>query len=149
MYYNLKHIIHMGNTQSSNKIGFEDIQIIIRNPETYLLINTLPDTEQKCLITNTVNSSQEESLINHHLKTNRLIKIAIYGRNSVDESIFKKHKQLIELGFTNVYIYVGGLFEWLILQDIYGFQEFPTTKKELDFLKYRAKPTLNIQLLEN
>ena len=139
----------MGNTQSVNKIGFEDIQIIIKQSETYLLINTLPDTEQQCLISPTVSTTQEETLINHHLKTNRQIKIAIYGKNSVDESIFKKHRQLIELGFTNVYIYVGGIFEWLMLQDIYGGQEFPTTKKEMDFLKYRPKPILNIQLLEN
>ena len=29
------------------------------------------------------------------------------------------------------------MFEWLLLQDIYGYDNFPTTIKELDILKYR------------
>lgn len=139
----------MGNSKSTLKIGFEDIQIVIKNPETYLLINTLNENEQNCLILNTVPISQEESLINKHLMQNKNIKIAIYGKNNVDESVFKKHQQLLNLGFVNIYIYIGGLFEWLILQDIYGKDEFPTSKKENDFLKFRPKSLLNIQLLEN
>jgi hypothetical protein len=43
---------------------------------------------------------------------------------------------------------MGGLFEWLMLQDIYGSDEFPTTKKELDILKYKPNKMLNVQLLE-
>jgi hypothetical protein len=35
-----------------------------------------------------------------------------------------------------------------MLQDIYGIQEFPTTKKELDLLKYKPNKILNISLLE-
>ena len=35
--------------------------------------------------------------------------------------------------------YPGGVFEWLLLQDIYGNDNFPTTKKELDILKYKPK----------
>lgn len=139
----------MGNTQTTQKIGFEDIQIVIKNPETYLLINTLPESEQQCLILNTININQEETLINHHLKTNKYIKIAIYGKNNVDETIFKKQQQLLTLGFTNIFVYVGGIFEWLTLQDIYGAKEFPTTKKELDFLKYKPRPIFNIQQIEN
>lgn len=139
----------MGNTQTVQKIGFEDVQIVIKNPETYFLINTLSDTEQQCLIINTVNISQEELLVNKYLQTNKQIKIVIYGKNNIDETVFKKQQQLVSLGFVNVYIYIGGLFEWLILQDIYGTSEFPTTKKELDFLKYKPRPILNIQMLTN
>jgi hypothetical protein len=40
------------------------------------------------------------------------------------------------------------MFEWLLLQDIYGAAEFPTTKKELDLLKYKPSQLLNIALLE-
>jgi hypothetical protein len=41
----------------------------------------------------------------------------------------------VSLGFKNVYIYLGGMFEWLLLQDVYGQKEFPTDKKGeiLDF----------------
>ena len=139
----------MGNTQSTNKIGFEDIQIVIRNPETYLLINTLDDNEQKCLIANTVPIAQEVLLINKYLASNKNIKIVVYGKNGTDETVFKKHQQLASLGFTNISIYIGGLFEWLLLQDIYGKDEFQTTAKENDFLKFKPKSIFNIQLLEN
>jgi hypothetical protein len=35
-----------------------------------------------------------------------------------------------------------------MLQDIYGDNEFPTSKKEIDILKYKPSKILNIQLLE-
>ena len=55
----------------------------------------------------------------------------------------------MELGFTNIYIYAGGLFEWLCLQDIYGSSSFPTTKKELDILKYKQKSQFCNYMLSN
>ena len=140
----------MGNSQSSSiKINYEDIQFIIKNPEGHLLINTLSNTEQNCLIINTININNEENIINSCIKRGtKDIKIVIYGKNSNDEKIYNKYNQLTSLGFYNVYIYTGGLFEWLMLQDIYGEKEFPTTKKELDILKYKPNQVLNIQLIE-
>jgi hypothetical protein len=139
----------MGNSQSRQKINFEDIQYVIKNSRSHLLINTLNDTEQDCLIINTINIKNEEMTINKLLQIgNKNINIIIYGRNCNDEKIYSKYNQLNSLGFYNVYVYVGGLFEWLMLQDIYGDTEFPTTKKELDFLKYKPNKILNIQLLE-
>ena len=35
-----------------------------------------------------------------------------------------------------------------MLQDIYGNSEFPTTKKELDILRFKPPKFLNIQMLE-
>ena len=35
-----------------------------------------------------------------------------------------------------------------MLQDIYGIDEFQTTKQELDILKYKPHKVLNVQLLE-
>ena len=61
----------------------------------------------------------------------------------------KKYDQLIGLGFPNVFIYPGGLFEWLCLQDIYGYDNFPTTIKELDILKFKAKSVFTTYLLED
>jgi hypothetical protein len=140
----------MGNTQSSSiKINYEDIQYIIKNPENHLLINTLSVNDQNCLIINTININNEENIINNCIKTGKKeIKIIIYGKNSNDEKIYNKYNQLSSLGFNNVFIYTGGLFEWLMLQDIYGENEFPTTKKELDILKYKPNKVLNIPLLE-
>ena len=138
----------MGNTQSIKKINFEDMQTVIKNSELYLIINTLPQTEQSCLIVNTTMATDEESIINRFLKENKNIRIIIYGKNCNDDTVQKKYQQLISLGFYNMYVYNGGLFEWLLLQDIYGKDLFPTTKKELDLLKFKANQLLNIGLLE-
>jgi hypothetical protein len=139
----------MGNTQSIRKINFEDIQAVIKNPDIYLLINTLSADEQYCLIKNTINISDEELLINKFLTSPTGIRIIIYGKNSNDEKIYKKYQQLLSLGFCHVFIYMGGLFEWLLLQDIYGCEEFPTTSRQLDVLKYKPISMLNRILLEN
>ena len=139
----------MGNVQSMRKINFEDMQTATKNPEVYLIINTLSSTEQQCLIKSTVSLDQEEAIINKYIKENKGIKIIVYGKNSHDELVHKKYQQLASLGFQNVYAYTGGIFEWLLLQDIYGHEIFPTSKKELDLLRYKPPPLLNISLLTN
>jgi len=138
----------MGNTQTMKKINFEDMQTAIKNPEIYLIINTLPSAEQQCLIVNTVSVNDEEIIINKFLKENKNIIIIVYGKNCNDDSTNKKYQQLLSLEFYNIFVYTGGLFEWLLLQDIYGKELFPTTKKELDILKYKPNQMLNIALLE-
>jgi hypothetical protein len=124
------------------------MQNVIKNPEVYLIINTLPPLEQNCLIVNTTLANEEELLINKYMKENKNIRIIIYGKNCNDDTTNKKHQQLLTLGFYNIYLYAGGMFEWLMLQDIYGKDLFPTTKKELDLLKYKASQLLNVGLLE-
>jgi hypothetical protein len=138
----------MGNTQSIKKINYEDMQTIIKNPEVYLIINTLLPGEQQCLIVNTTLANDEEIIINKFMKENKSIRIIIYGKNCNDENVNKKYQQLLSLGFYNIFVYFGGMFEWLLLQDIYGKDLFPTTKKELDLLKYKSNQLLNIGLLE-
>ena len=82
-----------------------------------------------------------------YIQNYREINIIIYGKNSNDETIYKKYKQLQELGFTNIYVYPGGLFEWLLLQDIYGTEDFPTTTKELDILKFKPVKIISQYLI--
>ena len=126
----------MGTTQSKTyKINYEDMIIVIKKNEC--IINTLLPDAQDCLIKNTINYKLEEKFVNDNMK-NLSRNIIIYGKNSNDETVHKKYTQLIQLGFTNVFIYTGGMFEWLCLQDIYGSDEFPTTSRELDILKYKA-----------
>jgi hypothetical protein len=139
----------MGSSQSIQKINYEDIQYILKNKNSGILINTLREEEQDCLIINTVDIHKEVELINRFIKNSaKHIKIIIYGKNANDEKIYEKYSQLGSLGFYNIYIYPGGLFEWLLLQDIYGANDFPTTKKELDILKYKPNKILNVPLLE-
>ena len=141
----------MGNTLSIKKINCEDMQKACNgsNVDNYMIINTLEDNMQKCLIKNTIQIHEEEKIINSIIKKNRNKNIILYGRNCNDEKTYKKYEQLIKLGFTNVYIYVGGMFEWLLLQDIYGSELFPTTSKELDILKYNSNRILDIKYIEN
>lgn len=139
----------MGQTNSHNRhVNFEDIQTIMKNPELYILINTLPINQQQCLIPFTIPAEDEEIIINRALKENRDVHIIIYGKNCSDETVIKKYNQLITIGFSNVFCYMGGLFEWLLLQDVYSDKLFPTTRKELDILKFKSSPVLNIRLLK-
>ena len=128
---------------NSNKIGFEDVFIAINNTDKYVIINTLPIDQQSCLIKNTLPCNLEEKRINDLLNgsdyKNKII--VVYGKNSLDNTSEQKVTQLKNLGFFRVFLYTGGLFEWVLLQDVYGIQEFPTTSKTLDILKYKPGPS--------
>ena len=130
----------MGNQVTCiKKIGFQDVQYIIRNNnQNYILISTLKKEQQGCLIPTTLQADKEEAVINGYLKAGKP-SIVIYGKNTNDETVCQKYKQLLTLGFPQIYIYPGGMFEWLCLQDIYGPDEFPTTKKELDILLFAPR----------
>uniref|UniRef100_A0A6C0IHX0 Rhodanese domain-containing protein n=1 Tax=viral metagenome TaxID=1070528 RepID=A0A6C0IHX0_9ZZZZ len=136
----------MGNTISTKYINFEDMQYAIGNKE-HIIINTLQEKDQACLIAGTLDMKNEEEILNTYLKSNRNVNISIYGMNSQDLTIHKKYEQLLALGFSNVFIYNGGLFEWLLLQDIYGKENFMTTKPERDILKYKGRQHFNIRFL--
>ena len=121
--------------------NFENVQQAIQKPHQYILINVLPIHEQDCLISNTVQAHQEEQIINSMIETisEPDKPVIVYGKHNQDERVMEKAKQIMNLGVSSVYVYQGGMFEWLLLQDIYGEEAFPTTKKVLDILKY--KPT--------
>jgi|TARA_B110000467_G_C18073297_1_gene342558 hypothetical protein len=136
-------------TKTYNKLSFEDIQFALQNRGQFILINTLPSNEQSCLITNTLPHIEEEHIINDLITTYDFAtkKIIVYGRNINDELIITKYNQLTGLGFQTVYLYTGGLFEWLLLQDIYGKEAFPTTTRLLDILKHKPQRTFGGNLL--
>tara|TARA_Y100000389_G_scaffold204561_1_gene257996 strand:- start:3080 stop:3481 length:402 start_codon:yes stop_codon:yes gene_type:complete len=130
----------MGGVNSIIKINFESVQkILLSNNNEFLIISTLENDNQECLIKNTLLPNEEIENINKYIKSNKNIKILIYGENCSDSKVINKYNQLYKLGFTKLYVYIGGLFEWLLLQDIYGEDEFPTTKKIIDILKYKGK----------
>jgi len=78
-------------------------------------------------------------LINYELGEKKFV---VYGKNASDDAAEKKYRQLLQLGFSYVYLYSGGMFEWMLLQDIYGEDEFPTTRKVLDILRFSGSPVL-------
>lgn len=125
------------------KIGFEDVKYALKYPEKYVLINTLSLDYQNDLIKNTVLAEKEEVTINKIIENYEMsiVNIIIYGNNATDESPYLKAKQFMDLGFKHIFIYCGGIFEWLLLQDIYSFDEFPTLiyRKNVDILKYKPQ----------
>ncbi len=128
----------MGSALSCQNIHFEELcELINNNSNEIIIINTLLEREQKCLIKNTLNANIEVETINKLLRQDKTKKLVIYGKNYRDVTIYKKYKQLINLGFKNVFIYIGGLFEWLCLQEIYGKELFQTNGTEIDILKYK------------
>ena len=137
----------MGNSNSIQKINFEDIQTSIKDKNA-ILISTLNSKSQNCLIKGTILFNNEEKVINSILN-NLTIKIIIYDKNCNEQKPYDKYKQLISLGFRNIYINSGGLFEWLLLQDIYGYDNFPTTNKEIDILQFKSTSYFNTHLLTN
>jgi hypothetical protein len=147
----------MGNAVASftasgnkNQINFEDVQAIIgtnsinssSNNSGMIMISTLPTEFQKCVIRGTIPAENEEALINNIISGKDVrgenITVVVYGKNAADETVTEKYDQLIKLGMPRVCIYTGGMFEWLLLQDVYGGELFPTTGNELDILRYRA-----------
>jgi hypothetical protein len=107
-----------------------------------LIINTLPPSLQHCLIKTTLDIRFEERIVNTFIEQKPDIMIIVYGKNSNDITILHKYEQLVKLGFTNVYIYTGGIFEWMLLHEMYGKDLFQITKHEIDILRYRPKSVL-------
>jgi hypothetical protein len=137
----------MGNQVSLvPKVSYEDLQMVVyRNmhvQHSTLIINTLPESLQHCLIKTTVDIRFEERVVNAFIHKKPDIMIIVYGKNSNDITILHKYEQLVKLGFTNVHIYTGGIFEWLLLYEIYGKDLFKITKYEIDILRYRPKSVL-------
>jgi hypothetical protein len=122
-------------------VSFDVVQIAMNSPADYLIINVLPIHEQDCLIRGTIDAASEERILNKMIESIVIAnkKIVIYGKNCNDENVTNKLHQLEKLGLTDVFLYRGGLFEWMLLQDIYGEKEFPTTKREVDILRYKPR----------
>lgn len=137
----------MGAAQSIKKVNFDDVQYSIKK-DNHILINTMDKNDQDVLISGTIPCNKEETLINDNLKT-ASIHIILYDKNACENRPLERYNQLLKLGFANVYIYPGGMFEWLLLQDIYGSDNFPTTRTEMDILKYKSNNLLNIQMLRD
>ena len=128
----------MGNDLSNiKKLNYEDMQFAIKMG--YIVINTMPTNMQHCLIRGTVPIKEEEVVMNGLISSasSTAVVVVVYGKNSNDASMYRKYQQLVKLGFSNICVYMGGMFEWLLLQDIYGAELFPTLGHELDVLKYK------------
>jgi hypothetical protein len=137
-------LLPSSRSASIGQINFEDMQSLIAAATTgksVIIISTLKLDFQKCVIRGTIPADQEETRINDILSgvdaVGESITIIVYGKNSVDDTVLEKYEQLLKHGITRVCVYAGGMFEWLLMQDIYGAELFQTTGTELDILRYR------------
>jgi hypothetical protein len=114
--------MYMGQTSSNPKYSFREVQ---QKKGEFILMNTLPLNQQSYLIKGTLPALEESQRINEYLQKNKKVPIIIYGLDHQDVSVGKKFIQLKTLGFENVFVYMGGIFEWALLQEIYG-SNFPS-----------------------
>lgn len=146
----------MGNVPSSKirRVNYEFIQGVIGGRagasagqdgrRRRIIINTLPDDMQHCLIPGTLKAGDDVATINGIVvRGSGEIKntdVVLYGKNTTDAKLYEQYGRLTALGFGQgqIFVYLGGMFEWLLLQDVYGSAEFPTVGNEIDILKYRG-----------
>ena len=132
----------MGNSVT-RRVSFEDVEYAQKGHA--LLISVLAENEQSVLIQGTVPLESEVEEVEHAIASKRAI--IIYGKNANDEKVYVKYDQVIKLG-GRPYIYSGGMFEWLLLQEVFG-DRIQTTAHTLDILKYRPFNILNTKYLLN
>ena len=106
--------------------NYHQLQDRMKNQNDIILINTLPLTRQDCLIKGTLKALIEVEYMNKILKTNKNKEIIVYGIHHTDLTVITKYNQLKKLGFKNVHIYFGGMYEWLLLQEVFGVINFQT-----------------------
>jgi hypothetical protein len=129
----------MGNVLKKENT-FVNFDFVLKNKQSATLINTMPLNFQDCLIESTIAASCETQIVNQLIDENKKdTLILLYGKNHTDLTVHEKRSQLLQFGFSNIKIYLGGMFEWLLLQDIYGIEEFPTSGRDLhlEILNYK------------
>lgn len=140
------------SSSAISNIGFDDILFAHKHKQRYIFINTMSSDMQNALIPNTIPCGEEVNVINDIIdeyNTNKYT-IIVYGKNSCDETTHKKYHQLRQLGFSDIHIYPGGMFEYMLLNDMYGEISFPISgstgkgvpEQSVDILKYRSTPSV-------
>jgi len=137
-----------------SNIGFDDILVALKDKTRYIFISTMPVDMQNALIPNTIPCSDEATTINRIMDEFNTAKytLIVYGKNACDTDPSKKYEQLWNLGFSDIHIFPGGMFEYILLNDMYGEKLFPISGSNgtgspvvtVDIMTYR--PIKNIFL---
>ena len=111
----------MGNSFGSARPNCVDFEYVLKRYTHTTLITTIPCSRGKHRIKNTLDPTEEEDVINNYISSSENTEIIVYGMNCADTSV----------------LYCGGLFEWILLQDVYGDDAFKTNYSVDDILKYK------------
>lgn len=108
--------------------------LVMENYHNLLLICDV-DQPSKCdfLIRHTVDERKEEMLINRladSVKAQHTTDIVIYGLSSHPrfvKSALQKRRKIMAVGFTRVFVYIGGLYLWISNWSFVSRDQFPIT----------------------
>jgi len=132
----------MGNTESRiQTANFDNVKY-----DKHILIHVMDDADQRVLIKGTLTIEDEVNTLNSVLNASKQgeTSVIIYGKNTDDYGrVVKRYNQLRQLGF-NAFVYLGGIFEWLLLQEVYGISEFQIDNRgtaKVDVLKFAPTRT--------
>lgn len=108
------------------RVSYETV-LSLAGTADVIVISTLAETFQGCLIPHTVACSHEEKCVNDVLERKKqgLYTVIVYGENHLDPTVERKCAQMRVMGFKSIYMYAGGMFEWLLLHEVYGGENFP------------------------
>ena len=117
------------------EIGVTDFIKLIRT-DRVLLFNGLKKQYHSCVIPGTIPYSDMRKVIkNMSVEHIPVVYCANYSCNASHKFAEKKLGHL-----ETVYIYSGGVFEWLLLQKKYGKKKYPTSGDcDIENMKHREK----------
>lgn len=88
-------------------------------------------------IEGTVDGDKANQVLDKCLREDPSKLVVFYGLNSTDSAPLHRWNNATQLGLENAHVYCGGMFEWLILGELYGNDMFPVTSIQDDLLKFK------------
>jgi len=103
-------------TNNIKTITLEELRRLLQSDEDFILANSLnKENFDEGYIPKSINLSIHSEDFEENTKgiiPNKNRKIIVYCRHSKCETSDEAYEKLIEMGYSNVYIYRGGLEEW-------------------------------------
>ncbi len=131
-------------------IGHLDLCALLNQEEgTYCLINTLPEHRQDCVIAHTLPCAEEEATLNRWLSRWEVHRpIVIYGQHAGDATIYRKYNQCVAVGFEQVFVYLGGMMEWMLLRSVseQSAHEYRIRGETVSFLRFSPSRKFRMRL---
>ena len=114
----------MGASISFNVVNHQGVLDALK--EGNILITVISNHTDATLIKGTLGEAEELRHVNEIIRKKNLDeRIFVYGENCSDSRVYSKARQLKKLGLKEVFVYTGGIFEWMLLGEVFGQDQFP------------------------